>query len=94
MSNKIILCLKMIVSIVCLTGCVAVWGGSYKIDSRSEDHISIHYDTTFIDMKDIQLVADKHCANYNKNAVVEKKSKSPWGLSTATFACKTPYSPE
>lgn len=72
---------------VLLSGCVAVWGGAYKVETQSPDLMTIHYDTTFIDPEEVVDLARTHCEEYGKDAVLQTKDKSPWGLTTATFSC-------
>lgn len=78
---------------VLMSGCVAVWGGPYKIEEQSPQAMTVHYDTTFIDPADIDNLARDHCRQYAKEAVLQSDSKSRWGLSTATFACQAQMLP-
>jgi hypothetical protein len=77
-----------------LTGCVAIWGGGYKIESSSESNIEIRYDHHFASMDDVQNVAQNHCRQVDKTAAVRSQSTSEWGLTTVYFTCGAATAPE
>lgn len=70
-----------------LSGCVAVWGGSYDIKSQDEQGIKIQYDVNFTDLVKVEALAAAHCAEQGKNAALQSDKRSMWGISTASFAC-------
>lgn len=73
-----------------LSGCVAVWGHAYNIESQDADSIIIKYDRHFASSGDVQNVAQASCARYGKDAASQGESTSIWGLTTVPFACVKP----
>jgi len=71
-----------------LGGCVAVWGQSYDIDSASADSITIKYDVHFTTPEKIKAIAEKHCAEYGKKAVLQQHDRNIVYIDTATYDCK------
>lgn len=49
-----------------LTGCAALWGGSYFVPEKNGKGIVIQYDTALTSSIMMQKIATKHCNNYNK----------------------------
>jgi hypothetical protein len=70
-----------------LSGCVAVWGGAYEIESQSADAVIIKYDGHFIERGAVDEIAQKQCAPYGRRAERKSVSTSLWGISTAVFDC-------
>lgn len=85
--------MMLALSIILLDGCVAVWGKAYKVEEQTPDEMTIHYDDHFIENQDIGNLASIHCGKYSKDAVLQTKDKSPWGLTTATYTCTAPEQP-
>ena len=72
---------------IALTGCVAIWGAGYEIQSQGADSITIKYDEHFASLSEIQKVAQANCDAYDKDAVKRAETASPWGITTVSFAC-------
>jgi hypothetical protein len=70
-----------------LSGCVAVWGGPYEIESQTADAVAIKYDGHFIGRDAIDEIAQKQCALYSRRADLKSATTSLWGISTAVFDC-------
>lgn len=77
-----------------LTGCIAVWGSSYHIESESPSRVTIRYDAAATDSWRIQQHADESCAKYQKTAVPLSQRTGvvlPGGsIAEIVFACDTP----
>ena len=56
----------VLILVVVLNGCVAVWGEAHKITEASSEKFVIQYDPTLTSGSRGQLLATKHCAKYGK----------------------------
>jgi len=72
---------------VTLTGCVAAWGQSYKIEFASSTSITINYDPAFTNIGALQSVAQENCDKYKKDALPQASASAGWGLRTISFLC-------
>lgn len=81
----ILLCTVVIIG---LPGCVAVWGAPYKIEFKSRSSITFSYDPMMANWGEVQNIAQAHCDQYDKDAVVHKQTRSDWGLMTVDYTCK------
>ena len=84
---------RLAIFVVLLIGpsaCVAVWGRSYEVQSATSEGVVIKYDTNFTTLGDIQMVADRSCAESGRKAMERGNHKSLWQISTATFECVKP----
>ena len=54
-----------------LTGCAAVWGGSYKIKEENEFGVTFQYDSALNSSAMMQKMAMKHCEKSNKKAEIQ-----------------------
>ena len=77
----------MFVLTAALTGCVAVWGRSYSIESQDADSIVIQYDEHFASLGDVEKIAQANCDAYDKKAAKQDETTTMWGITTVTFAC-------
>ena len=59
----------MLFSASALQGCVG-WGKPYEVISANENQISIHYDPLLMNAGRAMKVAQKHCAQYDKTAII------------------------
>lgn len=82
------------IMMLCLTGCVAAWGNSYKIESESSAALTIAYDPSLTDSHQIESVANQSCAHYGKAAVPKSQTMSGWGIARISFVCDTPLQAE
>ncbi|PKU25115.1 hypothetical protein [Telmatospirillum siberiense] len=77
-----------------LSGCVAVWGGSYNVESEDANGGAIRYDHVVISARAVQVKAGEICAKYQKIAVIQVERGSvilPGGsVDEITFACVPP----
>lgn len=51
-----------------LSGCVAVWGGSYKITSADESGMTVQYDKALASSAKMAALARAHCKQFGKIA--------------------------
>ena len=73
-----------------LSGCVAVWGSAYQVESQTPDGMVVHYDTHFIDDTEIEKLAHDHCQTYSKTALLQSHDVDVMNISTDIFLCKNP----
>lgn len=70
-----------------MTGCAAVWGKPYKVEFQSSSSITINFDPALTNMGEVQNVAQQHCDQYKKDALPQGERTSPWGLTNISFNC-------
>jgi len=70
-----------------LSGCVAVWGRAYNIESETSESVTIKYDRNFTTLKDVNKVAQANCAEIGKKAVERHATTSIWQITTVTYGC-------
>lgn len=90
--KKSFLRLEIVAIPLLLSGCVAVWGGSYQIESQTPEAIIVQYDTNFIDESDVQKLASEHCQTVHKTALLQAHDTNMWNISTEKFLCQKPSS--
>jgi hypothetical protein len=73
---------------VALSGCIAAWGSSYKVEFESSSMITIDFDPSATTMGNIQGVAQQHCDKYGKDAIPQSSDTSYWGIRSASFMCQ------
>ena len=80
--------LSIIVLGLLLSGCVAVWGETYKVIASNKKSISIKYDS-LLGQEKIFAVAAEHCLKYDKVAVPSSKSNTQLaGIDIQNFVCE------
>lgn len=84
--KKLVVCFLMAAT---LTGCVAVWGSSYKIKEENESGITFQYDTALNSSAMMQKMASMHCEKYGKKAdVIDAKMPGLLlGIIEEKYAC-------
>lgn len=77
-----------------VSGCVAVWGGAYHVESEDASGGAIRYDHVVISERAVQVHANEICEKYNKVAVIYNEQYGvviPGGsIDEISFSCKTP----
>lgn len=76
------------VPLVALSGCVVVWEKPYKVEFASSSSITINYDPAFSNIGEMQVVAQKHCAEFGKDAIPQASQDSAWGMRNTSFLCQ------
>lgn len=71
-----------------MTGCVAVWGGSYNIDFADKDMVQVNYDSSVINYPHMLGKIASHCAAYGKGYVNDSTIRNGWGITMAVYRCK------
>jgi hypothetical protein len=71
-----------------VSGCLAVWGSTYKVRYGSETGIGIDFDPSVTTYGNILAVAQEHCGRYGKSASLLSRDTNGWGVRSAQFACK------
>lgn len=72
---------------VALSGCVAVWGRPYEVETQTSESVTLKYDRNFASLGDVEKVAQANCAELGKSAVKKNETTSIWRISTVTFDC-------
>jgi hypothetical protein len=71
-----------------VSGCLAVWGSTYKVRYENESAIGIDFDPTVTTFGNILVVAQEHCGRYGKDAVLHTKDTNAWGVRSIQFNCR------
>ncbi len=79
--------LVVVLAAILLSGCVAVWGRSYEIESETSEAVTIKYDRNFTDLQEVKKVAQANCAEIGKDAVERGETTSIWRITTVDFGC-------
>ena len=86
--------LQIVFMFCLLSGCVAVWGSAYHVESEDASGGAIRYDHVVISERAIQVHANEICARYHSIAVVENQRYGvvvPGGsIDEISFSCKAP----
>ena len=80
---------SLILSIILLSGCAAVWGGSYNIAVSNSRSVVIEYDRVIANMPAILNAAQAECDKYGKDAVLDAVSGGNLGIRVNTYRCET-----
>ena len=81
-------CIYTLAMAASVSGCLAVWGSTYKVRYQSESAIGIDFDPTVTTLGNVQVLAQEHCARYGKDAVVRDEDTNAWGVRSIQFACR------
>jgi hypothetical protein len=79
----------LIITIVIISGCVAVWGQSYNVALANSRSVVIEYDPTVINLPAMLQAAQTECDQYNKDAVLDGTSRGNLGIMVNTYRCET-----
>jgi len=71
-----------------VSGCLAVWGSTYKVRYQNETGIGIDFDPMVTTLGNVQVVAQDHCNRYGKDAFVRHEDSNNWGVRSIQFACR------
>jgi hypothetical protein len=71
-----------------VSGCLVVWGSTYKVRYQSETSIGIDFDPAVTTLGNVQVVAQDHCGRYGKEAIVRHEDTNSWGVRSIEFACR------
>ncbi len=70
-----------------VSGCLAVWGSTYKVRYASDTAIGIDFDPSVTTFGIVLAVAQEHCGRYGKNAILRTKDTNSWGVRSDQFSC-------
>lgn len=70
-----------------LTGCVAVWGQSYKVIYAKPDATVIQYDPLFMNRDKMQAEAQQRCALFGKGAQLVETKMGALGMAADIYNC-------
>jgi hypothetical protein len=71
-----------------VSGCLAVWGSTYKVRYENDTAIGIDFDPSVTTFGNVLAVAQEHCNRYGKDAVLHTKDTNSWGVRSAQFSCR------
>lgn len=79
----------LILSVIALSGCVAVWGKSYNVAMSNSRSVVIEYDRVVANMPAMLQTAQAECDKYEKDAVLDSVSGGNMGIRVNTYRCET-----
>ncbi len=79
----------LILSLILLSGCVAVWGKSYNVAMANSRSVVIEYDRVVANMPAMLNAAQAECDKYKKDAVLDSVSGGNLGIRVNTYRCET-----
>jgi hypothetical protein len=71
-----------------ITGCVAVWGGTYNIDFADKDIVQVNYDASVVNYPHMLAQVASHCASYGKGYENDSTIRNGWGITMAVYRCR------
>ena len=83
----------LILSLVTLGACTAVWGRSFDMVGSAPDYVKYKYYLTTVDEGGMNREAREYCAVYQKNAVLDDRETVPGGAMDEyinTYQCVEP----
>lgn len=69
-------------------GCVATWGKSYNVALRNERSIVIEYDPALVNLPTVLKVAQDHCGQYGRSAVLDSQTSGNLAIDVNTYRCE------
>ncbi|MDZ4056827.1 MAG: hypothetical protein U1D69_07640 [Polynucleobacter sp.] len=75
-------------TLIFLNGCVTVWGKSYNVALSNSSSIVIEYDPAVVDVPAMLNVAQNHCAQYKRDAILDSTSDGNLGIKVNTYKCE------
>ncbi len=79
----------LLLSIITLPGCVAVWGKSYNVAMSNSRSVVIEYDRVIANMPAMLNAAQAECNKYGKDAVLDSVTGGNVGILVNTYRCET-----
>lgn len=79
----------LIVPILALSACVAVWGKSYNIAMSNSRSVVIEYDPVVVNLPAMLKAAQSECNKYGKDAVLDSVSQGNLKIKVNTYRCET-----
>lgn len=79
----------LILSLIALSGCVAVWGSSYNVAMSNSRSVVIEYDPVVINMPAMLQAAQAECGKYRKDAVLDSVTEGNLKIKVNTYRCET-----
>jgi len=76
-----------VVAVGSLAGCVAAWGGAYNVALKNSNSIVIEYDRAVANMVTILSVAQEHCDEFSKDALLQSQTEGNIGIYVNTYKC-------
>lgn len=75
-----------IILLMTLTACTVAWGASYNVVAWNQDMIRYEYELTSVSRTSMDKAAQKHCEQYNKDAVFQGDEEGGYEY-IATYRC-------
>ena len=84
--HKLALCL--IVMLLTISGCIAVWGAAHKVVSADQNGITVQYDPSSTSSLRAQILARDHCEKFGKKSRPVSSRMAPYpGIIEETYDC-------
>lgn len=81
--------LTLILSLILLSGCVAVWGKSYNVAMSNSRSVVIEYDRVVANTAAMLNAAQSECNKYGKDAVLNSVTGGNMGILVNMYRCET-----
>mgnify|MGYP001231385262 CR=1 FL=1 len=78
----------LILSLIAVSGCVAVWGKSYNIAMSNSRSVVIEYDPVVINMPAMLQAAQAECDKYDKDAILDSVTNGNLKIKVNTYRCE------
>lgn len=79
----------IILSLIALSGCVAVWGKSYNVAMSNSRSVVIEYDPVIINLSAMLQAAQSECDKYGKDVVLDSVTEGNLKIKVNTYRCET-----
>ena len=89
MTSRAQLSLCLIIVLLTLSGCIAVWGAAHKVVSADQNGITIQYDPMATSSVRAQVLAREHCEKFGKKSRPVGSRMAPFllGIIEETYDC-------
>lgn len=80
----------IVLTALAIAGCgnAVGYGKASQTQFASESSVTIEYDPLLTNPGEIQNSAQRHCAQYGKDAIPQGETRGTWGTSSFSFLCR------
>lgn len=79
----------IILNLLILSGCVAVWGKSYNVALANSRSVVVEYDPAVVNLPAMLRAAQMECDKFGKDAILDSTSRGNLGILVNTYRCET-----
>lgn len=79
----------LILFLIGLSGCAAVWGKSYNVAMSNSRSVVIEYDRAIVNLSSMLQAAQAECDKYGKDAVLDSVAGGNLGIRVNTYRCES-----